>query len=610
MSVIQHRKSSSKEAIQIDSNSMSSEGHLQSRQAKQRRYGFQNFFTYKMLSLIVAMLVIFYWLKIGTSMMTFIQYYSPLHTRLQSQQSEENKCSELTYGIVIDAGSTGSRIHVYKFCVNDNASLRLLNETFDYLTPGLSHYSDDPRLAALSLKPLLETAVQDIPKHQQSCTPLIVRATAGLRLLEGNKADMILKAVYQYLRSEWPFYMMKEVHNSAASGGGSNSNAVGIMDGKDEALYAWMTVNFLMGKLNESASQLTVQGQATIGIMDLGGGSTQIVFQPNFHDPSLITSIEPQCSVPPLNIVKDPKQEDACGDYYEEKVISNREFVLYQYSYLGYGLMEARKQVNKIVIDTPSLQVKDKSLVKKYTASLGTKSDGVDLQAVFINPCMPESYTEIVKQSQNQKSSILMVGAKSDQKSYEQCSDIIRRLFDKKTCTYQPASCSFNGIFQPHLQQSFTDLDGAELYAFSYFYDKTRMILHLDSDKDSHAEWTVRDVQQLAHVICNPKSVSTIGISDHLWSHFGGRDEFISHAMSLMTASQKKTQNSKLGKYMPELCLDLTYIFHLLHTGYGLDPRQKLIIRKKINGIETGWSLGAALELVQNHIQQGLQCQH
>lgn len=47
--------------------------------------------------------------------------------------------------------------------------------------------------------------------------------------------------------------MMKEVHNPVASDGGSNSNAVGIMDGKDEALYAWMTVNFLMGKLNESA---------------------------------------------------------------------------------------------------------------------------------------------------------------------------------------------------------------------------------------------------------------------------------------------------------------------------------------------------------------------
>lgn len=55
---------------------------------------------------------------------------------------------------------------MYKFCVNDNASLRLLNETFDYLTPGLSHYSDDPRHAALSLKPLLEAAVLDIPRHK------------------------------------------------------------------------------------------------------------------------------------------------------------------------------------------------------------------------------------------------------------------------------------------------------------------------------------------------------------------------------------------------------------------------------------------------------------
>jgi len=46
------------------------------------------------------------------------------------------------YAIVFDAGSTGSRIHVYKF-TRKNEKLELLFELFEQIKPGLSSFADD-----------------------------------------------------------------------------------------------------------------------------------------------------------------------------------------------------------------------------------------------------------------------------------------------------------------------------------------------------------------------------------------------------------------------------------------------------------------------------------
>lgn len=99
------------------------------------------------------------------------------------------------YNIVLDAGSTGSRIHVFKFSTGQQGSgaLHLISDTFEQLKPGLSSYRDEPQKSAESLKPLMDIAVKAVPKAQQTSTGLSLKATAGLRLLPGSKADDILK---------------------------------------------------------------------------------------------------------------------------------------------------------------------------------------------------------------------------------------------------------------------------------------------------------------------------------------------------------------------------------------------------------------------------------
>ena len=95
------------------------------------------------------------------------------------------------YAVVVDAGSTGSRVHAFAFAASRNG-LELLSDTFEQLKPGLSSFAETPEEGAASLRPLLDKALAAIPAAAHASTPVEVRATAGLRLLPGDKAEQLL----------------------------------------------------------------------------------------------------------------------------------------------------------------------------------------------------------------------------------------------------------------------------------------------------------------------------------------------------------------------------------------------------------------------------------
>ena len=133
------------------------------------------------------------------------------------------------YVLMIDAGSTGSRIHVYRFN-NCGATPELESEVFKQ-TPkdgggpghgsGLSSYMDDAEGAAKSLDILMDEALQHVPEKVRYCTPVAVKATAGLRKLGRELSEKILSAVRRRLEDKYPFPVQ-----SAELGG------VEVMDGK------------------------------------------------------------------------------------------------------------------------------------------------------------------------------------------------------------------------------------------------------------------------------------------------------------------------------------------------------------------------------------------
>lgn len=187
------------------------------------------------------------------------------------------------YAIMIDAGSTGSRVHVYKFNYCKD-SPELEDEVFEMLRPGLSSFAGNPKGAADSLRPLLTKSLASVPKNLQSCTPIAVKATAGLRLLGPQQSGDILREVRRMLKEEYPFRLADgkgSVQEITAGHGQDSGRAVEIMEGKDEGVFAWITVNYLLGLIGPPLpGQPTNANQQTAAVMDLGGASTQIVFEP------------------------------------------------------------------------------------------------------------------------------------------------------------------------------------------------------------------------------------------------------------------------------------------------------------------------------------------
>lgn len=70
-----------------------------------------------------------------------------------------------------------------------------MNEVAFSAEPGLSDFAKFPIEAAVHLRPLLEAVKWSIPRHKLAEASLVLRATAGLRLLPDRTAKALLEAV-------------------------------------------------------------------------------------------------------------------------------------------------------------------------------------------------------------------------------------------------------------------------------------------------------------------------------------------------------------------------------------------------------------------------------
>ncbi|THH04946.1 hypothetical protein EW145_g5152 [Phellinidium pouzarii] len=401
------------------------------------------------------------------------------------------------YALMIDAGSTGSRIHIYKFN-NCGPSPSYEYEVFKMTKPGLSDYKGDPIGAAASLDTLLEEAVAVVPRELQSCTPVAVKATAGLRMLGVDESAAILEAVRVRLVEHYPFAVVEK-------------DGVVIMDGSDEGVYAWITANYLLNTIRADSPY----GVHSYAVLDLGGGSTQIVFEPDFSQDSAMEE----------------------GDHKYELQFGGKTRTLYQHSYLGYGLMVARSNVHRLVEFMTTFNV-DPSANQTMPMS------------EISNPCLWKGSSRTVEIQATAPGevnhNVTMAG--NDVGSFEACNRIIELVMAKDAvCQVKP--CSFNGVYQPSILETFAN---GNVLLLSYFYDRLAPFYPDET---------------------TPPSLS---------AHPGGADTTLRAELE--------------GR--PEWCLDLTFMHALLRLGYEFPVERGVRIEKQIEGTELGWCLGATIAIV------------
>lgn len=430
-----------------------------------------------------------------TSLAHKIDHTKSKLTKACSKSFDQSK-PLVQYVLMVDAGSTGSRIHVYKFN-NCGPIPTLEGEAFEMIKPGLSSYPDDPEKAAESLDELLEVGMRTVPKELRGCSPIAVKATAGLRLLGLEKANNILAAVKYRLDTKYPFPVVKE-------------DGVIMMEGKDEGVYAWITTNYLLGNIG------TAEKTETAAIFDLGGGSTQIVFEPDF----------------------DVHGEMSEGEHKYLLKYAGREFILYQQSHLGYGLMEARKSVHREVVQT---------------------APGLD--GPLVNPCIPPGINKDLTVDVDGKTHAVTMTGPPDSGA-TQCRFLTEQILNK-TALCASAPCSFNGIYQPPLTRTFSKGD---VYVFSYFFDRLTPL-------GVPSSFTVSDIMAVQNQVCAGPKVWP----EHFSAISGAIDELNDRA---------------------EYCLDLSFILSLLHFGYEMPMERNIKTAKKLKNNELGWCLGASLPLL------------
>lgn len=258
-----------------------------------------------------------------------------------------NMMQEHVYAIVIDAGSTGTRLNAFNFRKSLlTGSFELSNDLFVEIKPGLSSFADDPKKGANTILELLShSKLQSvIPPSEWANTPLALKATAGLRLLPEKQANALLDEVRVVL-ADLPFY--------------TNENSVSIMEGVDEGIFSWFTINFLTNSLSGGIRD-------TAAAIDMGGGSTQITF-----------AVEPASSL----FQSSPK-------FLHPVTAFHQNLTVYTHSYLGMGLMAARMAILSVGNSEGSTTLKSACMhpiVKKqwtynrvtYTVQGLDSSDGV-----------------------------------------------------------------------------------------------------------------------------------------------------------------------------------------------------------------------------------------
>lgn len=166
-------------------------------------------------------------------------------------------CSEHQCIAVIDAGSTGSRLHLFSYDTDGTGSPVDIKDIWSKkIKPGFATIEPDSK----TVDTYLTTLFSGFPAQN---IPVYFYATAGMRLIPSSKQKNYYHQVRQWFAQHTQWHLIE----------------ARTITGNEEASYDWLSVNYHLGTLQSSDKSL-------VGVMDMGGASVQIVFPIQSQDQS------------------------------------------------------------------------------------------------------------------------------------------------------------------------------------------------------------------------------------------------------------------------------------------------------------------------------------
>lgn len=307
------------------------------------------------------------------------------------RESKEAESVQWFYSMVIDAGSKGSRLVIFKWqpetTLPRETIQRPITVGMKSVNPGLASSALDPETVRAPLKELIDFAIDslDLLKPVFHLIPLYLKATAGLRDLIPSARDSVMHETVAYLSEYSPFKF--------------NSKQALVISGEEEGAYAWLAVNSLINVLGQD------RGESTYGVIDLGGASLQVAFVPETNHYVL-------------------------QNCYPISLTDQTNYRLYSKSYLHYGIVEANRRMASAIITENILKV--------------------DSVSVIEHPCYYKglSFSPDFATSQYKIPIMINMTGTGD---FSQCHKELMKLFRKDDVECWVRDCTYDGVYQPRL---------------------------------------------------------------------------------------------------------------------------------------------------------------
>ncbi|XP_068166685.1 ectonucleoside triphosphate diphosphohydrolase 4 isoform X1 [Antennarius striatus] len=496
------------------------------------------------ISLVFCLIGLFYLLFVtGKGHQSWTREENHFHrhlARVTDVDATDTSNPNLNYGLVVDCGSSGSRIFVYCWPRHNGNPHELLDiqqmrdqnrkPVVMKIKPGISELAKTPEKASDYIYPLLSFAAEHIPKHKHQETPLYILCTAGMRILPESQQEALLED----LRTDIPVhfnFLFSDSH-------------VEVISGKQEGVYAWIGINFVLGRFNhvhndgEDVVEVHVPGsdqqevrvrKRTAGVLDMGGVSTQIAYEV----PKSVSSASPQQEEVAKNLLAEFNL--GCDAHQTEHV-----YRVYVSTYLGFGGNAARQRYEEILIRNTVAQNK-----------LSDQHIGETAESPVLDPCLPKDLEDVIGPAAQE----LYLRGTGD---FDRCRQILQPFLNRTSET----QTSLSGVYQPAI-----DYNNSQFYGFSEFYYCTEDVLRMGGD------YSASKYSRAAKSYCSTQ-----------WKTL--RERFDSG----LYASHADLHRLKFQ------CFKSAWMYEVLHSGFSFPTnytnlKTALLVYDK----EVQWTLGAIL---------------